>query len=212
MHADNPMAGGPVSDVGPAVHNHMKSFYTVDISADEPAGLRCEGDKKRPFPKGSVSASVLWHCTISPKEPGEHLLDIGGLPIAEAGGKEHLSIADNGDKAHSSIRYDVLSDGTIELKIESLTANGLTAAQSAWVAMVNLLVGLIGSVLGYPFIKRYFENKANDPLAKTPEPSPSVPVTAESGPQKTSDAQPKPPKIERPRDQSNPAQGNPDLQ
>ena len=56
--------------------------------------------------------------------------------------------------------YKRFPDGTVILNISVLTPQGMTAGEWAWLQAVGALIGVIGTLLAYPFLKSRLEWKA----------------------------------------------------
>jgi hypothetical protein len=148
------------SDEPPTVDNRVLNSYTVDLRVVDGAGVVCAEPKKRYFESPQAIEGVLtWQCTIHPKEAGDYDILVTGLPTKDVG---WISVNDavNGTPGTGSPDYKVLSDGTFSISVSALTPQGIPAREWAWLQAVGGLLGVVGTVLGYPFIKSMVESKS----------------------------------------------------
>src|SRR5258708_21628441 len=93
-----------------------------------------------------------WKWLFQPKQVGTFLLSLEALTPKSDKVKWNWRIPRD---VEDIIQTD--SNGTLTLSIQVLTSLGLTAAQEAWLKAAGAVVGLLGTILGYPFWKRHFD-------------------------------------------------------
>jgi hypothetical protein len=157
----------PISDEPAKIDNLMATEYTVTVIVGGDIGLACSEPKTKKF--GVYPANLntqTWYCTMHPKDAGDYTLYISGLPPKDVGGT-YFTVTNEGDgKSQQSLRvegsgeptktYVRSSDGTAILPIQVLTIEGLTASQSAWLKAIGAILGILGTILAFPFLKSMF--------------------------------------------------------
>jgi hypothetical protein len=120
--------------------------------------LVCAGPKERHFEHSDIGGVLFWRCTIHPKEVGDYDILVTGLPANDVGS---FSITDaaNGAPRTGSADYKRFPDGTLSISVSALTPQGIRAREWAWLQAVGAFIGILGTVLGYPFIKSRVENR-----------------------------------------------------
>lgn len=98
---------------------------------------------------------VSWDWLIRPQEVGKHLirLDLGEALISERSIKHRQRQLDHGDDGL------ILHPDSVVGQVTVLTSLGLTATQDAWSKALGALLGVIGTVLAYPFLKQRLEGR-----------------------------------------------------
>lgn len=91
-----------------------------------------------------------WRWLTSPEKTGRHALSIRFEPEIPYRIDEYIRSRDLELDSNSVIAY-----------ITVLTDLDLTATQDAILKIVGATIGILGTILGYPFLKRYFDTKNN---------------------------------------------------
>jgi len=107
--------------------------------------------------KVSESAAE-WVWTVTPKSAGKHALQLAveGSDVFEPNLSRLQSVLNIGQQSQYEIGIDV--DVRTEL--------GLTPTQDALFKLVGAIVGLLGTILGFPFLKVAFESKKRRPASR----------------------------------------------
>ena len=109
--------------------------------------------KSASVPVASEALDFHWKWLVTPKKTGTHALSLTLSQI-------HTSKFDLHDR-NDITRVEVKSPfGERTVDIYVVTEMGLTSKQDAWVKALGAVLGLIGTVVGYPFFKRYFERSS----------------------------------------------------
>jgi hypothetical protein len=161
--------GGEVSDQLPTVDSsHMAPSYTVSLSVTGDIGLACNEPKTKNF--GVYPANTTpqtWFCAVHPKDPGDYTVIISGLPSVKDAGPRFIVNKIPADNAPQTLpTFERLPDGTVSLMIQVLTEEGLTAIQWAWLKALGAVIGVLGTILAFPFLKLAFNNPSQ--LAPVP--------------------------------------------
>jgi hypothetical protein len=137
------------------------------------AGLEIRPDSIPPKafanPKSLDDAPLSWNWNISAKLPGAHVLLIEGLPLK---GKRLWLAPTPGRHEELPSYARLLDDGTIEVRVNASTALGLTAGQDGLLKAINGLVGFLGVVFAYPFLKWRLERMTLGRKSESREPPP----------------------------------------
>jgi hypothetical protein len=147
-----------MSDQSPQVDNRVAKSYTVELRVIDDAGVVCAEPKEKKFGDEPLTLDTLyWQCTIHPKQAGDYSILVSGLPKKDVG---TITVADLSVDAAQPHEYQQLADGTLSIPVTALTVQGATAGQWAWLQAIGTLLGVFGTVLGYPFLKSRFERTA----------------------------------------------------
>lgn len=148
------------ADVPRKIRTDQTKVVTANLRSTYPSAFEANLDSPsfdiKPF-ASPTSASVGdfgWKWLISAKKAGNHALSLTFSDIPPT-------------------RSEVLIRSVIEehtFQIDVVTELGLTPKQDALVKLVAAALGLLGTILGYPFFKRHFE-------ASSVESSPVLPVS-----------------------------------
>jgi hypothetical protein len=100
--------------------------------------------------KGMVTAihrsQLVWKWLLTPKKPGEHIVVLSfNSPVFQH------------DRVSQRPADSIATDSDLQVPVTVLTSFGLTAYLDAWARLFGALVAVIGTILGYPFLKRYIE-------------------------------------------------------
>lgn len=147
------------SDEPTTVDNRVSSSYTIDLKVVDGAGVVCGEPKERHFEKSfDISELLTWQCTMHPKEAGDYDILVTGLPTKVVS----VSVKDteNDTRGTAPPNYKLLPDGTFVISVSALTPQGIPALEWAWLQAVGGFLGILGTVLGYPFIKSKVEGKS----------------------------------------------------
>jgi len=163
----SPGPGEAVSDQAPTVDNLMANDYTVSVAVGGDIGLGCGNPSKKTF--GTYPGNMAprtWSCVLHPKDAGDYVLLITGLPdksvagssfrVTDAGTGQTLDLSGQSAQGRT-IRRD--PDGMVTLPIQVLTIEGLTALQYDLLKIAGTLIGVLGTILAYPFLKSLFHVK-----------------------------------------------------
>jgi hypothetical protein len=102
------------------------------------------------------TGKVDWEWLAKPKDVGEHALRLQfDRNLISSRSVEYLKQERKLDPAMR------VSGDSVICSVRVLTSLGLTAGQDAWLKAVGALCGLIGTLLGYPFWKRYLEGRSD---------------------------------------------------
>jgi hypothetical protein len=147
------------SDEPTTVDNRVSSSYTVDLKVVDSAGVVCGEPKERHFEKSlDISELLTWECTMHPKEAGDYDILVTGLPTKVV--SISVKDTDNDTRETAPPSYKLLPDGTFVISISALTPQGIPAREWAWLQAVGGFLGIMGTVLGYPFLKSKVEGKS----------------------------------------------------
>lgn len=147
------------SDEPPTVDNRVLSSYTVDLKVVDSAGVVCAEPKERHFEKSlDISEILTWQCTMHPKEAGDFDILVTGLPTKVV--SISVKQTENDTRGTAPPIYKLLPDGTFVISVSALTPQGIPAREWAWLQAVGGVLGILGTVLGYPFIKSRVEGKS----------------------------------------------------
>ena len=116
--------------------------------AVSPADRRIEGSFKDA--RSPSESSLDWHWTVTAKSLGLHKILVQGLPLGEF----------RPELESPSPTAEILSDGTLELKIRALTPLGLTAFWDAILTVIRGVVSVSLAILALPRFKRLFDTLA----------------------------------------------------
>jgi hypothetical protein len=100
-------------------------------------------------------------------DPGDYTVIISGLPSAKDAGPIFTVKKNPADDAPQTLpTFERLPDGTVSLTIQVLTEEGLTATQWAWLKALGAVIGVLETILAFPFLKLAFGNPSQ--LAPAP--------------------------------------------
>lgn len=109
-------------------------------------------------PQGKIQdsgESIEWVWTVKPKNAGAQ-----SLQLALEGNNVFMP---NFSNLQSVLKIGQQSKTEIGLDVDVRTDLGLTPTQDALFKVVGAVIGLLGTILGFPFFKAAFENKENKP-------------------------------------------------
>jgi hypothetical protein len=153
-----------VSDQSPYIDNRVAKSYTVDLKVVDDAGVVCVLPEEKAFGKDVLTLeSIHWYCTIHPKQPGDYSILISGLPAAKDVGSFTVSDVSGDGLVGKPREYERLADGTLDVPVTVLTTQGVTAREWAWLQCIGACIGVLGTLLGYPFLKSKFDRSPSDP-------------------------------------------------
>jgi hypothetical protein len=131
----------------------------VELRVVDDAGVVCAEPKEKKFGDEPLALeSLSWQCTIHPKQAGEYSILVTGLPSKDVG---VIKVSDSSADAAQACEYQRFPDGTLSFPVTALTVQGTTAGQWALLQAIGALLGVCGTVLGYPFLKSRFEKTAD---------------------------------------------------
>lgn len=148
-----------VSDQSPKIDNRVEKSYAVELKVIDDAGVICAEPREKKFAEQPVPTDTLhWECTIHPKQAGEYSILVTGLPKKNIG---KIQVSDVSAGASEPREYERLADGTLSVPVTALTVQGTTAGQWAFLQAIGAILGVCGTVFAYPFLKSWFERKAD---------------------------------------------------
>jgi len=110
------------------------------------------------------AGQVSWEWLAKPKDVGEHLIRLQfDRSVISPRSVEYLRRARKLDPAMR------ISNDSVICNVQILTSLGLTAGQDAWLKAAGAVFGLVGTILGYPFWKRYLEGQSGVRMLQQPE-------------------------------------------
>jgi len=174
--------GAIVSDQPPKVDNRVEQSYTIGLMVVDDAGVVCAEPKKKDFGDSPLTLeSKSWYCTMHPKQASDYEILISGLPSVAAAGDSFIVsdaspvqsldlLPTAGEKADPNRKiYKRFPDGTVTLSVIALTAQGIPAREWAWLEAVGAMIGVLGTILGLPFLKFKLEKQPDSSPSRTDE-------------------------------------------
>jgi len=113
-------------------------------------------------PQGKIQKegeSLEWIWTVKPKSAGTQ-----SLQLAVEGSDAFTA---NLSRLQSLLKIGQQSKTEIGMDVDVRTDLGFTPTQAALFKVVGAVIGLLGTILGFPFFKAAFENKGNKPNKRT---------------------------------------------